>query len=73
MAAGRLNTCVCQVPWMIRKAAGLSKPTLILEQDGDTIKETSKSMKTTVLTLTAGGEPVEHKDGGVRRGCGARR
>ena len=58
---------------MIRKAAGLSKPTLILEQDGDTIKETSKSMKTTVLTLTAGGEPVEHKDGGVRRGCGARR
>ena len=56
---------------MIRKAAGLSKPTLILEQDGDTIKETSKAMKTTVLTLTAGGEPVEHKDGGVRRGCGA--
>ena len=55
-----------QVPWIGRKAAKTLTPTLIIEQDGDTIKETSKGFKTMVVVLTAGGPPFEHKDPGVR-------
>lgn len=52
------------VPWIGRKAAKTLTPTLIIEQDGDTIKETSKGFKTMVVVLTAGGPPFEHKDPG---------
>lgn len=54
-----------EVPWLIRKAAGLSKPTCIIDQKGDEFHIQLVAMKTTEDKFTVGTEYEQTRPNGA--------